>query len=181
MKGATSVLALGPVVYSFKPNGDPTLASQLVAIATGEIGVKGVTMTGDSGGPAFDSSGQLAALVSRGYGDASYGPGTFTAIAAHLATIDAALVASGNAPVADAGGDGHVDTLPPPSADSGTPPRNDGPPGDDVVGGNNATAPSNDTAGCSVVTGAHRSAASDATASFVIALGLLVARFRRRR
>jgi len=33
---------------------------------------------------------------------AYYGPGTLTTIAAHLATIDAALVASGNAPVADA-------------------------------------------------------------------------------
>jgi hypothetical protein len=187
MKGATSVLALGPIVYSFKPNGDPMAASQLVAIASGELGVQGVTMTGDSGGPAFDSTGQLAALVSRGYGDPSYGPGTFTAVAAHLATIDAALVASGNAPVADAGSDAHVDTLPPPggrpAADSGVPPRNDGPPGNDVLGGSDKAAASpNDSGGCSVVTGAHRSAASDgAAAALAMTLGLLVARSRRRR
>lgn len=191
MKGATSVLALGPIVYSFKPNGDPMATSQLVAIAAGEIGVQGITMTGDSGGPAFDSTGQLAALVSRGYADASYGPGTFTAVAAHLATIDAALVASGNPPVADAGSDAHVDTLPPPggrpAADSGMPPRYDGPPGDDVLG--KGTPPSGDSSGgggsggCSLVRGAHRSSpASDgAAAALAITLGLLVARRRRRR
>ncbi|MDB4936612.1 MAG: hypothetical protein JWP87_3584, partial [Labilithrix sp.] len=108
MKGTTSVLALGPTVYAFNPLGDPMATSQSVAIATGELGVQGITMTGDSGGPAFDANGKLAALVSRGYSDAYYGPGTFTAIAAHLATIDGALAASGNPPMPD-GGD---DTLP---------------------------------------------------------------------
>lgn len=105
MKVTTNVLALGPVVYSFKAFGDASAPPQPLAIAAGEIAVGGSTMTGDSGGPAFDGAGQLAAIVSRGYGDAYYGPGTFTSIAAHLATIDAALVASGNAPVADAGTD----------------------------------------------------------------------------
>lgn len=103
MKAEVSVLALGPLVYSFKPFGDAMATADAVAIAAGEVSVTGVTMTGDSGGPAFDSAGRLAALVSRGYGDAYYGPGTLTSIAAHLAIIDAALTATGNSPVADAG------------------------------------------------------------------------------
>ncbi len=106
MRGGTSVLALGPVVYTFKPFGDPMSADAMVAAAGGEIVVQGITMTGDSGGPAFDSAGRIAAVISRGYDDATYGPGTFTTLAAHLAIIDAALAATGNTP------DGGVDTLP---------------------------------------------------------------------
>jgi hypothetical protein len=106
MRGDTSVLALGPVVVTFKPFGDAMSADAMVAAAGGEIVVQGITMTGDSGGPAFDSAGRIAAVISRGYNDATYGPGTFTTLAAHLAIIDAALAATGNTT------DGGVDTLP---------------------------------------------------------------------
>jgi hypothetical protein len=106
MRGDTSVLALGPVVYTFKPFGDPMSADAMVAAAGGEVVVQGITMTGDSGGPAFDAAGRIAAVISRGYNDATYGPGTLTTLAAHLAVIDAALAATGNTP------DGGVDTLP---------------------------------------------------------------------
>ncbi len=106
MRGDTSVLALGPVVVTFKPFGDAMSADAMVAAAAGEVVVQGITMTGDSGGPAFDSAGRIAAVISRGYNDATYGPGTLTTLAAHLAVIDAALAATGNVP------DGGVDTLP---------------------------------------------------------------------
>jgi hypothetical protein len=106
MRGDTSVLSLGPVVVTFKPFGDAMSADAMVAAAAGEVVVQGITMTGDSGGPAFDSAGRIAAVISRGYNDATYGPGTFTTLAAHLAVIDAALAATGNVT------DGGVDTLP---------------------------------------------------------------------
>jgi hypothetical protein len=122
MKAATTVLALGPTVLSFKPFGDAAMSSVPLAVAAGEIGVDGITMTGDSGGPAFDAAGRVAALVSRGYGDAYFGPGTFTVVAAHLATIDRAMAATGNGASADAGGDG---SPAPPPPGGGTPGASD--------------------------------------------------------
>jgi hypothetical protein len=172
MKGATTVLALGPVVYSFKPLGDPMATSQPVAIATGELAVEGLTMTGDSGGPAFDASGRLAALVSRGYSDALYGPGTFTSIAAHLATIDAALAATGNAPMADGG----VDTLPDAAAVT---PKDASAPSSPLpeASAEPDAAPTTTTSGCTV-TRARNTAPWSALAA-LSALALLTTRRRR--
>ena len=177
MSGMTSVLALGPIVHSFKPLGDPMAVSQLVAIAAGEVGVEGITMTGDSGGPAFDASGRLAALVSRGFSDAYYGPGTFTTIAAHLATIDAALVATGNAPIADAG------TPDPPDADApvadagGTTPITT--PSADA-GSEEASPGASSSSGCSLARISDRSFPSGASAAAGVAMALAIASARRR-
>lgn len=115
MKGTASVLGLGPVVYIFKPFDDGARATDRAAIAAGEIAVTGISASGDSGGPGFDAAGELAAIVARGYPDPAYGPGTMTTMAAHLATIDSALVASGNPPLppVDAGADAG------PAADAG--------------------------------------------------------------
>lgn len=185
MRGDTSVLALGPVVYTFKPFGDAMSADAMVAAAGGEIVVQGITMTGDSGGPAFDSAGRIAAVISRGYNDATYGPGTFTTLAAHLAVIDAALAATGNtadggvdtlpdalAPKPDAGGDGALDPgFGVPATDAGvvTPPGN---------------ATTSSSGGCSAT--AHRSTdapASPASGSSaaIATLGLLLLALAERR
>jgi hypothetical protein len=175
MKGTTSVLALGPVVYSFKPFGDPMATSQPVAVATGELAVDGITMTGDSGGPAFDASGRLAALVSRGYSDAYYGPGTFTSIAAHLATIDAALAATGNAPVADGG----IDPLPDAAAVDGSAPAPAAPAAPAAIadaGGGDAPAEST-TSGCTASSDRGRHHGAALLLGLVSALALI----RRRR
>jgi hypothetical protein len=187
MRGNTTVLALGPFVYTFKPNGNPMSADALVAIASGEIAVQGITMTGDSGGPAFDASGRIAAVVSRGYGDATYGPGTFTTLAAHLAVIDAALAATGNTP------DGGVDTLPDALApkpdaggDAGVDPGTGVPDTDANAGqaAGNGAAPAS-SGGCSAVgaTG-HRSPPWSAAIGLVSVLTTVILRSwlgRRRR
>jgi hypothetical protein len=181
MSRSTTVLALGPVVYTFKPFGDASSTDDSVAAAGGEIAVQGVTMAGDSGGPAFDSSGALAAVVSRGYGDAYYGPGTFTTLAAHLAVIDGALAATGNIP------DGGVDTLPDAIAPKDAGPTSPSDPGAGLAMPDAAAAPTGaDTGfgrpapGCSVVRSlsAHDDARA-ATAAIVAALGLVLARRRR--
>ena len=184
MSGNTSVLALGPVVYTFKPFGNAMSADDVVAAAGGEIVVQGITMTGDSGGPAFDAAGRIAAVVSRGYGDATYGPGTFTTLAAHLAVIDAALAATGNTP------DGGVDTLPdalapkPDAGDAGPVDPGFGGPGTDagaVTSPGNATTSS--SGGCSAT--GHASPGSpgaDAGSGAAIAtLGLLLLALAERR
>lgn len=181
MSGTTSVLALGPTVYAFKPLGNPMSADELVAVAGGEIAVQGITMTGDSGGPAFDAAGRLTAVVSRGYADAFYGPGTFTTLAAHLATIDAALAATGNTP------DGGVDTLPDalaPRPDAGGDAAPVDPvvdmPGADAAPPNDAT-PASSSGGCSV-TGADWSASSSTSpGAGLAAFGLLVVALAGRR
>ena len=179
MSGTTSVLALGPVVYTFKPFGDAMMAEDTVAAAAGEIAVQGITMTGDSGGPAFDASGRLAAVVSRGYSDAFYGPGTFTTLAAHLATIDAALAATGNVT------DGGVDTLPDalaPKPDAGgdaeTPPLEMP---DAATAGPSAVDPgtSRPSSGCSATTSAPADASSSSVGALIAALGLVLAKRRR--
>jgi len=181
MKGTTHVLALGPVVYMFQPLGDAAAQPASVAIASGEIGIEGITMTGDSGGPAFDVDGKLSALVSRGYADAYYGPGTLTTLAAHLTTIDAALVATGNAPVADAGTDAPVT----PTGDAGTKPNE--PPSDGPNDAGDGTAASSSSAsGCDVAV--HRPSATSprsagagtgtGTGLLLTALTLLLARRR---
>ena len=186
MSRSTTVLALGPVVYTFKPFGDASSNDDSVAAAAGEIAVQGITMSGDSGGPAFDSSGAIAAVVSRGYGDAYYGPGTFTTLAAHLAVIDAALAATGNIP------DGGVDTLPDAIApkdgaaqnpsDSGapleTPERDSGPTGSDMGFDRPAS-------GCSIASSiAARKPSPGATSldtsAFAFAAALAFGRRRRR-
>jgi hypothetical protein len=183
MKGTTSVLALGATVTSFKPFGDASAMSEPLAIANGEVAVNGLTMTGDSGGPAFDASGRLAALVSRGYNDALYGPGTFTSIAAHLATIDAALVATGNPKLGagaggDAGGGGGGGM---PTPDGGSNSVTPTPPARDPQDGS-TDASSSGASGCAVEAAAARGGAGHRTwilAAFS-ALGLVLARRRRR-
>ena len=181
MKGNTTALALGPTVHSFKPFGDASMASQPLAIAAGEVGVGGITMTGDGGGPAFDATGRIAALVSRGYGDAYCGPGTFTTLAAHLATIDAALAATGNAPPAIA--DGGTDAAPvPPAKDAGI--ADSGPgttTGDDDAGTAETTdAPTTSDGGCQVGLH-HRNTRAASVFGLVLLASLgLIARLRRR-
>lgn len=173
MKGTTHVLALGPAVVMFQPLADAAAPPQAVAIASGEIAVSGITMTGDSGGPAFDASGRLAALVSRGYSDAYYGPATFTTLAAHLATIDAALAATGNAPaLPDAGSD--ADTPAEPAPDAGgtlavpAEPDRDGGNADDGFG--------RATSSCSATARGHRSGApSGGLAATLCSLAVAVA------
>lgn len=174
MKVTTNVLALGPVVYSFKAFGDASAPPQPLAIAAGEIAVVGSTMTGDSGGPAFDGAGQLAAIVSRGYGDAYYGPGTFTTIAAHLATIDAALVASGNGPVADAGNDA---ASPAPDADAA--PRVPVVPPDPPADASSEAAPAADE-GCSIARSTTTTPSRNPGGVITAAALALVAVLRRR-
>jgi hypothetical protein len=163
MKGSTKVLALGPTVYSFQPNGNAGAAPEPVAVAVGEIAVQGVTMTGDSGGPSFDGSGALTALVSRGYNDALYGPGTFTLVAAHLATIDAALASSGNVAPADAGTE--PPDASPPAADAALP--RDPAPGQDTP----AETASDSSGGCAVTSPAREPAPLGA--ALVLALGIV--------
>lgn len=185
MKGTTNVLALGPVVYSFKAFGDASAPSQPVAVAAGEIAVNGVTMTGDSGGPAFDGAGRLAAIVSRGYNDAYYGPGTFTTIAAHLATIDAALVASGNAPVADAGLADDASTTPGNDASPGGPGGPVVPPGGDTDASDVGSGSSGGSDGCSVTASTKRRRDDGRTrmhdgAAALVVLALGLARRTRR-
>lgn len=184
MSRTTTVLALGPVVYTFKPFGDASSNDDTVAAAAGEIAVEGITMSGDSGGPAFDSSGALAAVVSRGYNDAYYGPGTFTTLAAHLAVIDAALAATGNIP------DGGVDTLPDAIApkDSGpTTPNDDGAPPDTAdaqsTGPLAATSSGDSTSGCSIASSmsARNTARTGLTTIGVLVLAMTLGRRRRRR
>jgi hypothetical protein len=179
MSGTTSVLALGPTVYSFKPLGDPMATSQPLAIAAGEVGVEGITMTGDSGGPAFDSSGRLAALVSRGYSDAYYGPGTFTGIAAHLATIDAALVATGNAPIADAGAPEPPDGGSSPDAADAGPPL-ETPPPDARDGGDEDPGFGHASSGCAVVARPTQSSRTEPDLAAAACVALAIAFARRR-
>jgi len=181
MKGTTTVRALGPVVHGFKPFGDTGSATQLVVVAAGEIAIDGLTKTGDSGGPAFDAAGDVAAVVARGYADPSYGPGTLTTLAAHLATIDAALAASGNAPPpADAGADA-APTLPTRDASSSeptdpppvAPPENDG-------GTLAASSDGSSDGGCAVRPGSSSPGrAALALAGLALALPLLRRRTRR--
>jgi len=178
MSGSTSVLALGPVVYTFKPFGDAMTADDMVAAAAGEIAVQGITMTGDSGGPAFDAAGRLAAVVSRGYADAFYGPGTFTTLAAHLATIDAALAATGNIP------DGGVDTLPDaiaPRPDAGG--DAESPPVEmpDAATVANPADPGSGHAssGCSFATSMPKDETGSGAMALVAALGLALVKRRR--
>ncbi|MBX3186464.1 MAG: trypsin-like serine protease [Labilithrix sp.] len=169
MRGSTNVLALGPTVHSFKPFGDAMATSQLVAVGPGEIAVSGVTTTGDSGGPGFDAAGDLATLVARGYGDPFYGPGTFTSVAAHLATIDDALTKSGNPPTSvDAGA---------PAQDAGVDaarPEVDAAP-DPVDSGASAAAP-DEASGCAIA----RASRSPRGAVSVLALSILAALAARR-
>ena len=175
MRGLTHVLALGPVVYSFKPLGNQAATSELVAIAPGEVGVEGLTMTGDSGGPAFDATGQLAAIVSRGYSDALYGPGTFTSIAAHLATIDAALKATGNAPAADAGADAEKPPAPDAAPPKTTPPQA----APDAAVHGDPAAPAT-SGGCRMVTAPRATSQRASALAAAIGLAMLASRRRRR-
>lgn len=184
MKGSTSVLALGPTVFSFKPFGDTSMSSQPVAVASGEIAVNGLTMTGDSGGPAFDGAGRVAALVSRGYSDAYYGPATFTTLAAHLPVIDAALAATGNAVSApDAGADAGADAraAPAPSTpDGGAGTPDPGGAGSDAGNGAADEASSNE-GGCTMSPASRKSSGPSALL-LGLAFGIaLAARARRRR
>jgi hypothetical protein len=180
MRGDTSVLAVGPVVFTFKPFGAPMSADAMVAAAGGELVVQGITMTGDSGGPAFDAAGRIAAVISRGYGDATYGPGTFTTLAAHLAVIDAALAATGNTQ------DGGVDTLPDalaPKPDAGggsaSGPSDSAdaalPPGTGMVPGS-----SHSSSGCSAATSMPGRGSDLGAMALVAALALLSATRRGR-
>jgi hypothetical protein len=185
MSGDTSVLALGPVVYTFKPFGDAMTADDVVAAAAGEIAVQGITMTGDSGGPAFDAAGRLAAVVSRGYTDALYGPGTFTTLAAHLATIDAALAATGN--ITDGGVDTLPDALAPrPDAGDAAPadPVGDVPgAGADAAATNGAASPSS-SGGCSAAPAGPGTALRNGPGSSgagLVAVSLLVVTLAKRR
>ena len=187
MKGTTSVLVQGPTVYTFQPLGDAMAAPAKVAIATGEIGVQGITMTGDSGGPAFDAMGRLTAVVSRGYADAYYGPGTLTTVAAHLATIDAALMATGNAPPAK---DGGADAATPPPPDSGAGSSGTSPPAgnaSDAGGSSGASAAAppatGDASGCSASArpASLTTRASGALVSALLALFAVAVTRRRRR
>jgi hypothetical protein len=183
MSGTTSVLALGPVVYTFKPLGDAASPDNFVAAAGGEIAVQGITMTGDSGGPAFDASGRLAAVVSRGYSDAYYGPGTFTTLAAHLATIDAALAATGNIP------DGGVDMLPDAVApkpdaggDAGGPDTNPPLDQDAAFGASpTAAAPSSSSGGCSATGAVSGASSAPGSGAGLAAVSLLAAALVERR
>jgi hypothetical protein len=55
---ATSALSANPPAKPrlVEPLADASATSQSVAVATGELAVEGITMTGDSGGPAFDAA-----------------------------------------------------------------------------------------------------------------------------
>jgi len=180
MKGSTTALALGPVVHTFRPYGDAAQAFQSVAVAAGELAVTGVTMTGDSGGPAFDADGALAALVARGYADPSYGPGTFTMVAAHLATIDDALAKSGNV-VADAGADAAADA---PAPSDAAAPTDGGVKGDDAaadrIGAPADPAGSEDASGCAA-SPRGRHGAGFTLAPIAFAMWMLRREKRRRR
>lgn len=97
MTGQTTVLGIGPVVQSYRVFGTGAAAS--VAVASGEIAVGALSTSGDSGGPAFDSEGAIAAIVARGFGpDPAQGPASYTTTAAHLDVIDRAFAGASSAP-----------------------------------------------------------------------------------
>jgi trypsin len=94
MTGRTSALFIGPGILRFQPFGDAQYAESSVFVADGEVAVEGLSTAGDSGGPAFDENGEIAAIVARGFGDPLTGPASFTTTAAHLALVDAALASA---------------------------------------------------------------------------------------
>ena len=186
-KTGIKVDSVGPASYTYTDRAGKTYP---VSLPAGEIVTGESTCFGDSGGPLFDGAGNVIGMTSRGIDDKCIDrPSIYSDTASHAQFIKDAAVAAGH-PLADA------ETPSTPSAPSTTTPSgsrgtttgasdpsssDDGSLGDDGTTKKKArTSLSPTSGGCSAAPGNASAPASSSLVLAALALGVVLARRRRR-